>query len=196
MYEMNKMKIKNSNKNRKGNLLPEETLKIVLAVISIGFLVFLLVSLYFSYTRNKELEQAEASLEHLIEQINAGSEEVEIYNPKSSKTEKWGIVAWPNDGIDASMLTIIIEANSFQEDYIPFSCYNNGWEECICICKPTLGGSGLAYKDFADFCGEKGVCLESKKEIVLEKGFIEITPPLILKMDYTDKITITEREET
>ena len=64
--------------NKRGFLLGEETLKIVLAVIAIGFLVFFLVSLYSSYTRNKDLELAEASLGYLIEGINSGSEEVEI----------------------------------------------------------------------------------------------------------------------
>ena len=66
-------------KNRKGFLLAEETLKIILAVISIGFLVYFLSALYFANQNSEELEQAEASLEFLINEINSGSDKVEIY---------------------------------------------------------------------------------------------------------------------
>ena len=71
------------NKHKKGFLLAEETLKIVIAIIAIGFLVYFLVSLYFSYRSSKELDQAQASLDYLISQVKAGSENVDIYNPKN-----------------------------------------------------------------------------------------------------------------
>ena len=44
--------------DKKGFLLAEETLKIILAVIAIGFLAYLLVSIYFNYRENKDLEMA------------------------------------------------------------------------------------------------------------------------------------------
>ena len=174
-------------KNKKGFLLGEETLKIVLAVIAIGFLIGFLVLLYYSYTSNKDLDLAEASLEHLISEIDSGATSVEIYNPKG-----WGVVAWPNEGIDFS--GEIISIFGVEEGYVPVSCSGAGWEKCICICD-TIGLSGLGYKNFADSCGEKGACLESTEETSVERGFIEIKdPPLILTIDYLDEIEITKAQ--
>ncbi len=151
--------------NKKGFLLGEETLKIVLAVIAIGFLVGFLVSLYFSYTRNKDLELAEASLEHLIEEINSGSVEVEIYNPK----------IW------------VISSFSVDEVPLPNDCVGYGWESCICICENSIG-------NFEEDCDTLGVCLESEF-IIEEGRYnsIFIDPPLILSIDgETKKITKKE----
>ena len=70
-------------KNKKGLLLAEETLKIIIAVIAIGFLGYLLVSLYFSAKTSKELEQAESSLNFLLSETQSGSVTIDIYNPKN-----------------------------------------------------------------------------------------------------------------
>jgi hypothetical protein len=53
-------------KNRKANLLPEEVLKVVIAVICIGFLIFLLVSLYSSLAGAQKKKFAEASMKDII----------------------------------------------------------------------------------------------------------------------------------
>ena len=73
--------------NRRGFLLAEETLKLVISVIAIGFLAYLLFSLYFSF-KNNELEQAEASLDFLMSEIKAGRTSADIYNP-----EGWWILS-------------------------------------------------------------------------------------------------------
>ena len=124
--------------DKKGFLLAEETLKIILAVIAIGFLAFLLFSLYNANKEGKDLELAKESLNHLIQEINAERTEVQIYNPKG-----WEIYSWPNNNIQA----------------IPLSCSNLGWSNCICICsKSTLnrcdskgtcleGPLGFSFKD-------------------------------------------------
>jgi hypothetical protein len=78
--------------NRKGFLLGEETLKIILAVIAIGFLIYFLGSLYYNSVRDKKVDVAKSSLEHLINEINSGSTEIEIYNPAG-----WSIFNWKND---------------------------------------------------------------------------------------------------
>ncbi len=98
--------------NREGFLLAEETLKIIIAVIAIGFLAFFLFSLYSSNQNSKNLELAKASLSHLIEEINSGKTEVEIYNPN-----KWVVSSWPQAGKR------------------PLSCSNIGLESCLCVCK-------------------------------------------------------------
>jgi len=97
--------------NKRGFLLAEETLKIVIALISIGFLVYFLVSLYLTNKESKELELAKASLQHLVDEINSNRGTVEIYNPKS-----WVIMSW-------------------SEGNLPKSCSNLDWDKCLCICE-------------------------------------------------------------
>lgn len=167
-------------KNKKG-LLPKETLGLIIAVICIMFLVYFLTSLYFANKGDKDLELAEASLEHLIESIDSGYTEVEIYNPVGGilRVEKnWFILSWPF------------------EEVIPNSCSNVGWENCICIC---IGGLNKNSEKFAERCNEKGTCLES--DFVVEDGKLNRIsikdPPLILTINYLDnKITKITKEET
>lgn len=78
--------------NKKGFLLAEETIKIVIALICIGFLVYFLVSLYFNSSNNKKLEFAKTSSEHIIEQFESGENEIEIYNP-----EGWFVFSFKED---------------------------------------------------------------------------------------------------
>tara|TARA_Y100000034_G_scaffold9241_1_gene9962 strand:+ start:115 stop:615 length:501 start_codon:yes stop_codon:yes gene_type:complete len=159
-------------KNKKGFLLAEETLKIILAVISIGFLVYFLTALYFANQNSEKLEQAKASLEHLIEGINSEIGEVEIYNPISSliPPESWILISFP-----------------LNENIFPDKCNE---KECLCICdKGTLTSKndGLA-KD----CDSIGICMESNFKIKDEKIKIE-NPPLILQINYGDKIILTKK---
>ena len=157
--------------NKKGFLLGEETLKIVLAVIAIGFLVFFLVSLYSSHTQTKDLELAEASLEHLIEGIDLGNQEIEIYNPVGGAIN-WFILSWPFN------------------DFIPNTCSNVGWENCICICK----GGRKGEERFVSRCDEGGICLENDFKIEGDENYIKIeNPPLILTIHEETK-TITKKQ--
>lgn len=147
--------------NKRGFLLGEETLKIIIALICIVFLIYLLSALYFNYRDNKDLEMAKASLEHLIKEINAGSTEVEIYNP-----DGWYVSSWAGDDK-------------------PDSCSTLGWDNCICICEDLV-----RYKvniDIATECDKKGTCLES--DFSIEDGTIKIEkPPLLLLINHEEKI--------
>jgi hypothetical protein len=64
--------------NKKAFLLGEETVKIVIAVVCIVFLIALLVSIYFSVSGNQQAKEAEASMKDIlipeINKINAGGE--------------------------------------------------------------------------------------------------------------------------
>jgi len=163
--------------NKKAFLLTEETLKIIIAVIAISFLIYLLSSLYFANRSSKDLEVAKFSLNHLIEEINSLEEgetrDVEIFNPRN-----WHLMSWPHE-ITTGFLF-------FTDERIetPRSCSNLGWENCLCICR----------KDNPDNCDEKGFCMEN--DFVVEdagKNIIKIVnPPLILTIDYENKII--ERE--
>lgn len=160
---------------KRGFLLGEETLKIVIAVICIGFLVYFLTSMYFRTQGDVKLEQAEATLDRLIEEINAKSPDVEIYNP-----EGWVVVSWPHNVLKGT-----IGLRKVVND-IPNSCKNLGWNDCICICKSTLA-LNLEGQD----CDKKGVCRQNSMKMNGE--VIKIDPiPLILKINYGNEITITK----
>src|SRR3990167_470451 len=107
---MKNKKLKNQRffKNRKGFLLAEETLKIIIALISITFLVYFLSALYFANKTPAELEQAKSSLEFLTKEADAGSGEVQLYNPKG-----WVLTSW-------------------SEDKLPNQCLAFGWKNCLC----------------------------------------------------------------
>jgi len=179
--------------NKRGFLLAEETLKIVIAVIAIGFLIYFLTSIYLRSQESKDLELAKSSLEHLISEINLESSEVEIYNPKG-----WVVVSWPSDIISRTLLHPL--SGEVEKD-MPNFCENLNWETCLCICKNRK----------AEDCDEKGVCENNENKLVVkgewdsvilyreqvlegDKNYIEIeNPPLKLKINYQeDRILITK----
>ena len=120
-------------KNRKGFLLAEETLKIILAVIAISFLAYFLFSLYSSNQDSKKLEFAKESLSFLVKEINDGKTEVDVYNP-----EGWIVSSWPQAGER------------------PLSCSNIGLESCLCICK----GNNADECDDKGICSENEFSVE------------------------------------
>jgi hypothetical protein len=154
-------------KNKKAFLLAEETLKIVLAVISIGFLVYFLSALYFTNQNSKDLELAEASLEELIEGTkNPEINEVLIYNPDSSDNVPggWILISFP-----------------FGDSGLPDSCSGN----CLCICNEAPN----TYKDsgFVKDCNEEGICMKSDFKINNNDNKIKLeNPPISLTIK--DKI--------
>ena len=162
-------------KNKKGFLLAEETLKIILAVISIGFLIYFLTALYFANQNSEKLEQAKASLEHLIEGINSEIEEIEIYNPKGAY-----ILSWPFE----------------DEGNFPDSC--NG-KSCICIVvnvnvpEQLWAGFGDAEGVRKSILDKSDICIENTKNLIVKKEgtkqqVIPIEPPLTLQINYDNKI--------
>ena len=130
--------------NRRGFLLGEETVKIILAVIAISFLAYFLISLYYSSVRNQELELAKSSLERLDKEIRAGKEQVEIYNPNG-----WYLSSWSLN---------IAESGETNEIFMPKKCSNQNWENCICICKR---GFNFRLQQEPALCDDEGTCIES-----------------------------------
>ncbi len=149
--------------NKRGFLLAEETLKIILSVIAIGFLIYFLASLYYANKGDNEMELAQASLEHLIEEINTGVAEVVIYNP-----EDWEFSSWP-----------------FEEE-IPDVCSNLGWVECVCICEDK----GYFYE--VNKCNKNGFCTESE-DIIFEQGLVIEDEPLNLNINYDNNEVVVRR---
>lgn len=158
---------------KKGFFLAEETLKIILSVIAIGFLAFLLFSLYNTNKHSQELELAKESLDFLIQEIDSQRTEVQIFNP-----EEWIIISWPHRGI------------------IPNSCSNLGWTGCVCISEDvslivqTFSGGSL-FERFSEKSDE-GVCLEN--DFSVKKDGVDVQPiviedaPLNLKINYEEKV--------
>ena len=147
-------------RNQRGFLLGEETLKIVIAVICIVFLIYLLVAVYFNTTGQEKLKQAESILKGdngiVIEmnRVNSGGE----YDPQGFHVPNppgWFIFSF------------------IGEDKKPNSCIG---KNCICICEE-------AFPDLFDWqlkrCDEKGTCanienLAKFAKIKIEKNGINI----------------------
>jgi len=160
---------------KRGFLLAEETLKIILAVIAIGFLAYLLFSIYAANRDSRNLELARSSLDFLIEEINDEKTEVEIYNPGN-----WVILSW--SGIEG--------------DDIPLSCSNIGWESCICMTKDlSLPGKGWSRLPGTASEREKllersdeGVCRNNPEDFSVKEPIKISSPPITLEVDYENKI--------
>lgn len=128
-------------KNKNGFLLAEETLKIVVALIALGFLVYFLTALYFANINKQKLEQAENSLTRIGE-ISEGladgnSELQDVSNPRG-----WYLF-------------------SFTGNVKPNSCVG---ENCICICSGVYDDSIRAIfvsweERQAKECTDGGSCL-------------------------------------
>lgn len=127
--------MKEKNWNRRGFLLGEETLKIIIAVICIMFLVYLLFYIYYARINDKKKVEAGESLGRIAEIIgdtNAIEQNYEIPNPAG-----WYLF-------------------SFTQDIKPNSCAN---ENCICICSKKIGIPLLNTEERqAGECSEKGAC--------------------------------------
>jgi len=167
---------------KKGLLLAEETLKMILALISLSILAYLLFSIYGSGKEAKDLEFAESSLDRLVREISVGAEEVEIYNP-----EGWVLMSWPYS----------------EDDEILLSCSNLGWKDCICMVE-NIGSVKRFWYDqsftqnlrdaFFEKIDEKGICRENVLDLdvnLFEGGQEPLqidNPPVTLLIDYDNKL--------
>ena len=119
--------------NRKGFFLGEETLKIIVAVICILFLVFFLAALYNSKTGGDKIKEAKDSLDRAGE-IIVSLDEGEMQNQDIPNPNGWHLY-------------------SFTEEEKPNLCLG---ENCLCICASSLIES---LKSQTSKCDEKGSCL-------------------------------------
>ncbi len=145
--------------NKRGFLLGEETLKVVIAVICIAFLVYLLVAVYFSLTGEQKIKEAESTINNLV------APEIERVN-RDGEPNSQGILL-PNP------------AEWFIFSYIgdepkPNSCIE---QNCLCICERVV-------LDFFNWqikkCDDKGICINvnnlAKFEMIkIEKAGVQIS---------------------
>jgi len=161
-------------RDKRGFLLGEETLKIVIAVICIVFLIYLLVAVYFNITGQQKIKEAQAILngEHGI------ATEINRLNAGGNYSAQGLVVPNPSDWFLFSFI---------EENAKPNSCIQ---QNCICVCEEAI-------PDLFDWqikrCDEKGVCfnvenLQKFEKIKIEKAGITIS---IQKLN--GKIVITKR---
>jgi hypothetical protein len=117
--------------NKKADMLPEETLKLLLGVMGIVLLFFLAFNLYGIFMDKTELEQARAMLESIVGKVeslnNNQSTSYLVVSPK-----EWSIVI-------------------FSSEISPRDC---GKSDCICVCKEI----GNDFNKTVSFCDSKGIC--------------------------------------
>jgi len=165
---MRKMKL-----NKKGQgLLPETVLKLLIAVICLGFLIYLIAAIYFTLTSAPKIKEAEASTNLILEEINKVNTEGEfndsgllIPNPSS-----WFIF-------------------SFVEGELkPNSCID---ENCICICEE-------AFPNLFDWqvkrCDEKGSCVGISNIKKFERIKIENNGVWILINKLNEQVEVKEKK--
>ncbi len=136
-------------KNKKGFLLAEETLKIVVAVIVIAFLIYFLVSIYMAKVNGDKLIQANSFLkesDESVEIIINNLAEGEVKTKDIFEPEGWYIFAFVDSEIK------------------PNICAG---KNCLCVCNDALDYNGKFNRQ-QKRCDEKGACL-----IVEELGEFE-----------------------
>ena len=149
--------IRNLKKRKRGFLLAETTVKIIIALIALGFLIFLLTSLYFSKVRAVNQAKAESFLskgkENLMNTIkNLSNGEEKTYISLTSPNEEWysGWYLFSFTG----------------DEKKPTKCER---KNCLCICENAWydwGGRQIG------FCQDYGSCiivpnLENKELMIL-----------------------------
>ncbi len=122
---------------KKGMLLASETLKMVLAIISLGFLIYLLTAIYFSNVNDKKLIEADSVLER-ISNIIEHSLLPEFTNEKVTEITPAGWYIF-----------------SFTEGVKPNSCVDLS---CFCICD-SVWGIPLVGNTQAEECDKDGACV-------------------------------------
>ena len=152
--------------DKRAFLLGEETLKIVVALICIVFLIYFLAMIYFAKINEKKLQEAESilkssspgSVKTIIERVENGkgnlggnSEELPIPNPVG-----WYLFAFVN-----------IEK--------PNSCAG---ENCLCICDKLA--SWNFWKAQIEECDKDGTCLIAGNLKSFNPIEIEINTALIV----------------
>ena len=140
-------------KNKKANLLPSETLKIILGVIGIVLLTYLLFALYSSNTKEKKLVEAKNTLE-LISKHIIDIEKNSSYVRKVTEIIpiKWVLYSFVGNNMK------------------PNQCSG---QDCICICDDVYKMTWLMENRQENECSKFGACLIVKNLMKFDN--IELT---------------------
>lgn len=139
---------------KKGFLLGEFTLKIIIAVVCIGILLFFLFSIYSMFSSKTNLQRASSTLSELSNKMSvltADGEEINyvLLNPKN-----WVLIYF--EGI-SPLLT---------------QCSGN---KCLCLCEEK---GTIFNRDQMKLCEENGRCLAVENKVNIDPSPIKIKPPM------------------
>lgn len=142
--------IKN-NFNKKADMMPEEALKIIMAVLGVVLLLYLAFSLYGIFMSKTQLEQASAVLSSLSGKANVlesgNNASVLVTSPRD-----WNLYVFNSGQIS------------------PKLCSNSA---CICICEQYF--STAEINKAVDSCEKNGVCQKIKSPIVVDTPELDKT---------------------
>ncbi|MEM3112906.1 MAG: hypothetical protein QXI33_00585 [Candidatus Pacearchaeota archaeon] len=154
--------------NKRGFLLGEHTINIIIAILAIVVLVFLGIGIFGIFSSNNDFRIAEAHVNNIkaiilgLKEKGGGTQNYVLVSPK-----KWAIISWPAydvkpipggpGGIPYSGPIMISNGD------IPIACKTNEWNKCVCLCDYS---SGISLKK----CNENGVCFGDKDLDIIVKN--------------------------
>lgn len=152
---------------KQGFLLASETLKIVVAVICIGFLIYFLSAIYFNNVNGKKLVHAKSILTNSDENIgkvigDVRNSEGNLNNGKSEEFTFVNPAGW-------SIFSFVVGTS----EILPNSCAGTS---CLCVCDDLwVEEWGRQAKE----CSDNGVCLivselEPFEKIKIQNGINKI----------------------
>jgi hypothetical protein len=155
-------------KNKKAEILAEQTLKIIIAVMALLLLLYLLFALYSSFSQKKNFKNAEATLENLDKRM---------VDARLNKEKQYYILKEP----DGWRLI------GYKSGVKPEECFDN----CICLCEDE-GGWWIFWDwdDQVEKCNVRGVC----NDYVQDLNDIDIELRKEVEIEYKDgKYTIEKK---
>lgn len=156
--------------NKRGMLLTEEVLKIIVAVIGLVLLSYFLVSFFYSDTKEKKQRDATATIEEIanvISGLGTSIGTVDILQP-----QRWTLFSFT------------------AEEKKPNQCSG---QNCICICNKVVGD---LFDRQIKKCGKEGACsivsnLEEFEDIKI--GIYSKQPTNINIQEVNGKIQISKK---
>jgi Tfp pilus assembly protein PilE len=150
------MKISKLNKSEKKAILPQEVLKILIAVLCLVILIYLAVELYSLFIVKSDIEKATATVEAIAGKANA------LQNSQSAQY----------------MITNLKDWSLIQID-VPLFCSDSRsvYDSCLCLCKDVEAndhGPNMDNQMNMQSCKSKGACsLVSNFEIKKDSGNVK-----------------------
>lgn len=154
---------------KKKAILMPETLKIILAVLAIGVLIYLAVSVFGIFRQQYKFEQAKKTLNNIFEQVSSSIEKKD-FSPKELlvvSPQDWTIISFP----------IIYSRGDNSQTFKPEKCLK---EYCLCICpidksnfvitsgiSSVIKGPDYLLTEISSICSSLGACIESDIPYVL-----------------------------
>lgn len=153
--------------NRKGKLILEESVKWILAVACIAFLISLSVTLYGVFNSKAKIEQGRATLDEFVSKVNF------LEGDKISKMILGSPKGWYVVFYDSSRVL------SGDGTGMPIQCGN---KDCVCLCEAERRLS-MEERDYFYYrnkgksdglihCEKEGICKSTKNKILFGEDML------------------------